>query len=209
MKSRAAIIVLAAGKGARFKSLQHKLGLPLGGSTVLAATLANALATNLPVTVVTSEPLAEMFSGHVATRDIVVLPSTPATSNTGLGMGYPLAAGVAACSEASGWLVLPADMALIHASTLKAVARALDGHPIAYPQHAGRRGHPVGFGAELYSELIRLNSDDAARRLLSRYPAQVVEVADAGVLGVDGVAEGERGRSSATAPSPLPTPVPR
>ena len=67
-------------------------------------------------------------------------------------------------------------------ATLQVVARALDQHPVAFAQHTGRRGHPVGFAAELYSELAQLRGDEGARRLVARYPAHAVEVDDPGVL---------------------------
>ncbi|MFM8637611.1 MAG: nucleotidyltransferase family protein, partial [Betaproteobacteria bacterium] len=51
-----------------------------------------------------------------------------------------------------------------------------------YPLHRGRRGHPVGFSAELASELMRLNGDEGARRLVARYPGHALDVDDAGVL---------------------------
>jgi molybdenum cofactor cytidylyltransferase len=65
---------------------------------------------------------------------------------------------------------------------LLAVARSLDQHPVAYAQHRGRRGHPVGFAAELYSELTGLSGDEGARRIIARYPAFAVEIDDPGVL---------------------------
>jgi molybdenum cofactor cytidylyltransferase len=40
----------------------------------------------------------------------------------------------------------------------------------------------VGFSSGLYSELMSLVGDDGLRRLLARYPAHGVEVADSGVL---------------------------
>ncbi|MEO8153501.1 MAG: nucleotidyltransferase family protein [Rhizobacter sp.] len=182
MRSRPSVVVLAAGRGSRFRGLQHKLMQSLGTSTVLATTLSNALATGLSVVVVTAEPLAELVSCHVATRDIVVLPAVGSAASLGLGMGYSIAAGVAARSDASGWLILPADMPMVRASTLHAVAQELETHPIAFAQYRGRRGHPVGFAAELYSELVMLTGDEGARRLVARYPALGVEVDDPGVL---------------------------
>lgn len=182
MKSRPAVVVLAAGRGSRFRGLHHKLVQTLGASTVLATTISNALATQMPVLVVTTEPLAEMVSHHVATRDMVVLPPVGSPAAQALGMGYSIAAGVAARSDASGWLILPADMPMIQTSTLRQVADELDGNAIAYAQHRGLRGHPVGFSAELYSELVMLTGDEGARRLLARYPAMGVEVDDPGVL---------------------------
>lgn len=182
MRSRPAVVVLAAGRGSRFRGLQHKLMQSLGTSTVLATTLANALATELPVVVVTAEPLAELVSRYVATRDMVVLPAVGTPASQGLGMGYSIAAGVAARSDASGWLILPADMPMVRTSTLHLVSKELETHPIAYAQYRGRRGHPVGFAAELYSELVMLTGDEGARRLVARYPALGVEVDDPGVL---------------------------
>ena len=41
---------------------------------------------------------------------------------------------------------------------------------------------PVGFSAEFYSELIRLQRERDLQRLLAQYPAHGVEVDDAGIL---------------------------
>ncbi len=182
MTSRVAVVVLAAGRGSRFNGDAHKLASPLGRSSVLGTTLAHAVASHLPVVVVTTQALAGIARSHVASRDIVLLPAADGRSGEPLGMGYSIAAGVAARAHASGWLMLPGDMPLVLPATLQAVARTLADHTVAYAQHRGRRGHPVGFAAELYSELVVLTGDEGARRLLARYPATPVEVPDAGVL---------------------------
>jgi molybdenum cofactor cytidylyltransferase len=193
MSAQPAIVVLAAGQGSRFQGAQHKLAQSLGTSSVLGMTLRHALATQLPVVVVTTALLAEVVRGHVASRDIVVLPSTPAAAEArglGWGMGQSIAAGVSAVSGASGWLLLPGDMPMVQPATLLAVAEMLEQHPVSYAQYTGRRGHPVGFAAELYSELVTLNGDEGARRLIARYPSQAVDVNDPGVLmDVDTVAD--------------------
>ncbi|HEX6705020.1 MAG TPA: nucleotidyltransferase family protein [Albitalea sp.] len=182
MKSRPALIVLAAGTGSRFGAAGHKLTQRLGASSVLGTTLRHAIASHLPVIVVTTDALAEAACRHVASRDCVVVPAVGTPSPHALGMGYSIAAGVAARPDASGWLVLPGDMPMVQTATMLAVASALEHHPVAYAQHRGRRGHPVGFAAELYSELVLLSGDEGARRLVARYPAHGVEVDDAGVL---------------------------
>jgi molybdenum cofactor cytidylyltransferase len=178
MKNRPAVVVLAAGKGSRFAGARHKLTQPFGSSTVLGTTLANALASELPVVVVTTEALAPEAARAVARRDVVILSDFEAAR----GMGHSIAAGVAARADARGWLVLPGDMPRVSADTLRTVAAALDDHPVAYAQHLGRRGHPVGFSTELFSELLSLTGDEGARRLLARYPAVGVEVDDPGAL---------------------------
>lgn len=182
MRARPAVIVLAAGKGSRFRGADHKLAQRLGGATVFATTLRAALASQLRVIAVTTEAFADAARRSVAARDVVVLPEVGSPGTEPLGMGYSIAAGVSASHDAGGWLILPGDMPMVQTSTLRAVAEQLAYHPVVYAQYHGRRGHPVGFGAELYSELATLRGDEGARRLVARYPAFGVEVDDPGVL---------------------------
>ena len=182
MKARPAVIVLAAGKGERFLGPTHKLGQALGGATVLGTTLAHAIASQLPVVVVTTEALADIARRSVAARDVIVVPEAGAGSAAYLGMGHSIASGVGARANAGGWLILPGDMPLVQPATLVAVADALEHHPVVCAHHKGRRGHPVGFSAELYSELVMLSGDEGARRLVARYPALGLELDDPGVL---------------------------
>ena len=180
MKTPPTIIVLGAGRGTRYTGARHKLAEPLGADSVMQRTVGNALAIGLPVLVVTTPAFVADVADLVARRDIVVLGEANGLALGG--MGDSIAAGVAARPGAGGWLVMPADMPLARPSTMAAVAAALGSHPVAYAQYRGRRGHPVGFGAELFSELVRLSGDEGARRVLARYPGQAVEVDDAGVL---------------------------
>lgn len=178
MQSRPTVVVLAAGKGSRFKGSAHKLEQSLGGLSVLARTLRNAVESHLPVVVVTTQALAAGAAQVIAARDVVVVPQALAA----LGMGHSIAAGVAARADSPGWLLLPGDMPMVRPATMLAVAAALEHHPVAYAQHQGRRGHPVGFAAELYSELMMLSGDEGARRIVARYPAIGVDVDDPGTL---------------------------
>ena len=179
MKNEPAVVVLAAGAGSRYHGSRHKLSEKLGGDTVLVRTLRNAIASEMAVVLVISEALIPEAKGLVAPQDMVVVD---ARTQTMWGMGDSIAAGVSIHASATGWLVLPADMPLVRPSSLRAVAAALDLQPIAFAQHRGRRGHPVGFGAELFSELVMLKGDEGARRLLARYPTAAVELDDPGVL---------------------------
>ena len=178
MQSRPTVVVLAAGKGSRFKGPAHKLEQSLGDLSVLGTTLRNAIESHLPVVVVTTQALAASAAHVVAARDVVVVPQALAV----LGMGHSIAAGVAARADSPGWLLLPGDMPMVRPATMLAVAAALELHPVAYAQYQGRRGHPVGFAAELYSELMMLSGDEGARRIIARYPAIGVDVDDPGVL---------------------------
>ena len=203
MRFRPSIVVVAAGRGSRFGAAlpaaapkTAKLEQPFGTSTVLGTTVRNAVRSQLPVVVVTTAALAPLVSGQLAQRDIVVLSDDDAAR----GMGHSIAAGVVERSGAPGWLVLPGDMPLVLPGTLLAVANALEQHPVAYAQYQGRRGHPVGFASELYSELVLLQGDEGARRIVARYPAFGQEVPDAGVLvDIDTPAELEAARVAAAA----------
>ncbi|MFT3666379.1 nucleotidyltransferase family protein [Piscinibacter sp.] len=195
MAAQPAVIVLAAGRGSRFLGTGHKLAQRLGSATVLAATLRHAVATHLPVVVVTTEAFAETARDHVAARDVIVLPEPGTPGMPSLGMGYSISAGVSAASDASGWLILPGDMPMVRSDTMLEVARELSHHAVVFAQHRGLRGHPVGFSSELYSELVELRGDEGARRLVARYAAFGVEVDDPGtLLDVDTVADLESAR---------------
>jgi molybdenum cofactor cytidylyltransferase len=182
MKNEPAIVVLAAGAGSRYHGTRHKLSEKLGGDSVLVRTLQNAIASGMPVVLVISEALIAEAKGLVAPADMVVVDARSLRPQTGWGMGDSIAAGVSIHASASGWLVLPGDMPLVKPSSLRAVAAALDQQPIAFAQYRGRRGSPVGFAAELFSELVMLKGDEGARRLLARYPTAAVELDDPGVL---------------------------
>ena len=205
MGARPAVIVLAAGKGSRFVGPDHKLAQSLGTLTVLGTTLQHAIASQLSVVVVTTHALAAVACRSVAARDVVVLPEVGAPGHASLGMGYSISAGVASRPDAGGWLILPGDMPRVQPATLQAVARELEDHAVAYAQYRGRRGHPVAFSSELYSELIGLTGDEGARRLVARYPAVGVEVDDPGVLvDVDTQDDLERVRRNGATGAPAP-----
>ncbi|HEY4083170.1 MAG TPA: nucleotidyltransferase family protein [Burkholderiaceae bacterium] len=189
MKRRPVVVVLAAGRGARFEGPGHKLEQTLGpdAEPLLASTLRHAIETRLRVMVVSTESLAPLVLNQVAACDTVILPNHDSLMSglgkpRAVGMGHSIAAGVSAAGDANGWLIVPGDMPLLQPASILAVAAALEHYPVAYAQYLGRRGHPVGFSAELYSELVELQGDEGARRLVARYPNIAVDLDDPGVL---------------------------
>lgn len=172
------VIVVAAGRGSRFAGPGHKLLQSLGDSTVLGQTLAHVIESGLPMVVVLTPGLAVAATQAVARRDLLVISDADAAR----GMGHTIATGVQARAHAAGWLVLPGDMPLVGPQALRKVAGAVASNAVVYAQHHGRRGHPVGFSAGMYSELVSLTGDEGARRLLARYPSVGVEADDPGVL---------------------------
>jgi molybdenum cofactor cytidylyltransferase len=185
-KRRPAVVVLAAGRGSRFRGSGHKLEQKLGGTpgedTLLSRTLRHAIATRLRVVVVTTAALAPAAHKLIAARDVITLPEHDIAGRPApIGMGHSIVAGVSASGDADGWLILPADMPLVQPTTILAVAEGLERFPVCYAQYRGIQGHPVGFGTELYSELMALQGDEGARRIVARYAAQAIPVDDPGV----------------------------
>ena len=185
-KRRPAAVVLAAGRGSRFRGSGHKLEQKLGASpgddTVLSRSLRHAIATRLPVVCVTTPALAPVAHRLIAARDVVTLPERDDDGRLmPVGMGHSIVAGVGAAGDADVWLILPADMPLVQPSTIVAVAEGLEHYPVCYAQYRGIQGHPVGFGTELFSELMTLQGDEGARRIVARYAAQPITVDDPGV----------------------------
>lgn len=144
MSSSPTVLVLAAGRGERFRASggrTHKLDALLGGRPVLDHVLDAVAASGLP--------------HHV------VRPQGAATA----GMGDSIATGVRATADAPGWLILPADLPLVQPATLRALAGAATA-PVVVPVHHGRRGHPVRFDAALRAALLALSGDRGAASIV-------------------------------------------
>ena len=167
---RPVVIVLAAGRGERFRAAggqTGKLEAMLAGRSVLAHVLDAVQRSGLDCHVVRPQHLAH----------------TP-----GAGMGDSIACGVAATPKAQGWLILPADLPLIQAATLVRVAQALRGHAVVVPFYQGQKGHPVGFAPMCREALMGLRGDEGARSVVAQQGFFRLDVQDPGcVLDVDTV----------------------
>jgi molybdenum cofactor cytidylyltransferase len=163
------VIVLTSGRGVRFAAsggTVPKLQAMLGPKTVLDHTLDAVKASGLP--------------WHLECEG---LP----------GMGDSIAAGVRATQGAHGWLVLPGDLPLVQAATLRAVAIALAQHLVVIPVYQGSRGHPVGFAPACRDALLSLEGNQGAARIVSALSAIELIVDDAGIgQDVDTVQDLER-----------------
>ncbi|EOC1332904.1 nucleotidyltransferase family protein [Cronobacter turicensis] len=158
------IIILAAGKGERFRAgggTTHKLEALLAGKPVLHHVLAAAQASGLPWHLVRPEGGTD-------------------------GMGDSIALGVKATPAAAGWLILPGDLPLITAASLRQVAKALNEKPVVVPHYQQRHGHPVGFRREYFDALAALSGDEGAKAIVraARARAEVLTLAlnDAGIV---------------------------
>ena len=161
-------ILLAAGASSRFGSnkLLHLLpnGVPI--AVAAARNLKHAVAHSLAVVRPDDDALPQRLKAEGF--EIIVCPRAEE------GMSHSIACGVAATSDADGWIIALADMPFVSAQTFRTVVRGLEQRAlITAPSFNGRRGHPVGFGRQLYKELIALDGDLGARNVLERHANEV------------------------------------
>lgn len=169
------VIVLAAGKGQRFKAAggsQHKLDALLLGRSVREHVLAAVQTSGLRWHVVEPAHLQHIHNP---------------------GMADSIACGVAATQQAEGWLILPADLPLIQSATLQTMAQALcqaaqqqPACDVVVPVYQQQRGHPVGFSKKCLADLLSLQGDQGASSVAAKHNSLHVLVDDAGcVMDVD------------------------
>ena len=174
-------ILLAAGRGRRFdpSGTRNKLLQPLAGGEPVVVASARALLAVLPKVIAVVAP----DDGGVAQAlralgcDVTVCPDADG------GMANSLVHAVRQSPGAQAWLIALGDMPRVRESTIRALSDAVAaGAVIAAPVSGGRRGNPVGFGAACLPELLALQGDEGARRILKHHPVTEVEVDDPGIF---------------------------
>jgi molybdenum cofactor cytidylyltransferase len=182
-------ILLAAGRGTRFDSSGQTSKLlaaaPAGphAGAPLALAAARALQAVLPQVVAVVRPVDSPLQQELHRLLREAGCTLVVNDRADEGMGGSIAAGVAATGSAAGWLIALADMPAVAAATIGAVRDALAaGALTAAPTHQGRRGHPVGFGADLRPLLLALQGDEGARSVLAAHPPRQIPVDDPGCL---------------------------
>ncbi|AWL04815.1 NTP transferase domain-containing protein [Massilia oculi] len=178
-------ILLAAGRGRRFDpaGIHNKLlqRLP-GGELVVAASARTLLAVFARVVAVV--PPDDGGVGDVLRQlgcEVTVCPD--ADGGMGLSLAHAIRHSLNGQLDGQGWLVALGDMPFVAPSTLHALDAAIgEGAAIAAPLFEGRRGNPVAFGARRRDDLLALDGDQGARRLLASSPVTTIDVLDTGIL---------------------------
>jgi molybdenum cofactor cytidylyltransferase len=153
------ILVLASGRGERFLAsggTSHKLHADLGGKSVLQRTLDAVRGSGL--------------QWHLEEGEHP-------------GMGDSIAAAIHATPNASGWMVLPADLPMILPQTLASIARADMGHhDVLVPEFKGQHGHPVRFSSHCGEALAALQGTRGAASVVAARSSRKMPVNDAGIV---------------------------
>ena len=172
-------LLLAAGAGTRFGSdkLSHSLphGVPI--AVQAARHLRPAVSRIVAVVRPSAADLAKSLAGEGC--EVVVC------ENAADGMGASLACAARAAGPAEAYLVALGDMPFVRPSSAVAVRDALAaGAELAAPYWRARRGHPVGLSAKFFAQLLELQGDEGAKKLLAAHHDRLVKipVGDPGVI---------------------------
>lgn len=170
-------LILAAGRSRRFG--RDKRLEPIDGVPMMLRTALRYRSVDANIVVV----LRKDDSQHAAMLQHEGI-ATLFYEHAHLGMGSTLAFAVAQHEDAAGWLISPADLPFIEASTISSVLEAARSHLLAAARFEGQRGHPVWFDRRYLDELKSLTGDEGARSVLKANAQDLhfVDVADAGCV---------------------------
>jgi len=171
--------LLAAGSATRFGSDKLQHALPHGVS--IAVQSARHLKAEIGRVVAVVRPNSDQLISSLKAEGCEVVVCEKAAE----GMGASLACAASTAGEADGYLIALADMPFLRRTTIAAVRNALaDGAPLAAPYFRARRGHPVGLSRKFFQDLLTLQGDEGAKRLLAAHEKQLVKipVGDPGAL---------------------------
>ncbi|MNX68057.1 Bifunctional protein GlmU [compost metagenome] len=184
MSESIGVVVLAAGQGSRFRqeagAEKDKLVADCTGRDGVVRSVIEHTLVNLPVAmdkrvlVTTADRPQVIRMAQAYGCEIVLIEST--------GMGDSIAAGVVACKQLDGWLMVLGDMPFILPSSIEQVVAGIGDDIISVPVQGGEYGHPVGFGRDFAVGLMALSGDRGAKPLFAQGRVVEVTVDDPGVV---------------------------
>lgn len=182
-------LLLASGFGRRFDAggRRNKLLARLpDGRTVVSAS-ARALCEALDHVVIVIPARGMLLEAALSDLPVRLIRNARAKE----GIGASIAVGVAALKsdypQATGWLIALGDMPFIVPRTIRAIADALPSassasRRVVAASYRGERGHPVAFSRALDEDLLELEGDVGANRVLAKAEVQIIECGDPGIL---------------------------
>ena len=169
-----AAVVLAAGLSTRMG--RNKLILPVGGKPLVRHVVESAVASHISRTIVVVGNAAESVRAALAN-----LPVTFAENpDYGFGLSTSLKCGIRAVpAECDGAVVLLGDMPAVTSSLLDRMTAAFDpveGRAICVATHRDKRGNPVLWSRRFFPEILTLEGDAGAKRLIAENEDVVWEI---------------------------------
>jgi molybdenum cofactor cytidylyltransferase len=149
-KARFAVVILAAGFSSRMKQLKPLL--PLGNATITDFAVSTFQSLGVEVFLVVGYRKEDVISG-INSRGITFVNNPDFEK----GMFSSIQAGIKQLQkEFQAFFILPADIPLVEAATIKKIMGAGMAHPqrIIYPTFAGKRGHPPLIPSDLIPEIL-------------------------------------------------------
>lgn len=160
MLDRLTGILLAAGDSRRFGADKRLLVLPNGDPLVVHA--AKLLHSVLDDVLIVLRPKDEELVAALEALGCRVSLNPDSQE----GMGASIRHGVEQSAGSDGWLIMPTDLPLLRAASIRRVAGSLCRAPAVVPLCHGRRGHPVGFSSRFRDALLSLTGSGGARSVL-------------------------------------------
>lgn len=176
------LLLMAAGNSLRFKaqSGQHKLLYPIAHQTILEQTYAtvHSIFPKEHIHIITNQAENEVCQ-------LALTFGSPVLQIQSHGLGESIAQGIQHIMHnrhSDNVLILHADLPFIQPTTIQAVLNAAAHFPIVRPSYQGKAGHPVSFQKHLYPELINLQGDQGAQKIISKHPHHLLMLDDKGSI---------------------------
>ena len=196
-------LLLASGFGRRFDAggRRNKLLAHLPDGRTLISASAHALCEALDHVAVVVPLRGTLIEAALSDLPLRLIRNPRAKEGIGASIAVGIAALRADFPNARGWLIALGDMPFIAPETIRAIADALPSIDrdsrgsggndatssanrieIVAATYRGQRGHPVAFARTLGPDLLMLDSDVGASRLLGSHEVRLIDCDDPGVL---------------------------
>ena len=177
-----AAVVLAAGFSHRFGT-ENKLLAMLDGRPMLTHVLECVASLSLSRKIVVVRRDDGEVSSLIDTRLFDIVEN----SNAADGMGSSVSAGINACSDVDGAMLMLGDMPFVQHATYLELLATFHEHSdktIVAPTYKGRRGHPVLLRRQHFADLKALDDDTGAKHIIAANAATFLAVPteDSGIL---------------------------
>jgi molybdenum cofactor cytidylyltransferase len=169
---RIAAVVLAAGRSTRMGP-SNKMLADIAGQPMVRRVAETALASKATAVLVVTGHMAPEVSSALAGLDVTLV----ANPDFATGLASSLKAGIMALPPScDGAFILLGDMPQIAPEHLDTLMAAFAADAIVVPVHKDRQGNPVLWPARFFPELLGLDGDAGAKRLIAAHAASVRDV---------------------------------